>query len=241
MKKLSYIINLVLLIMLILPTAIILAAPSSITDFVGIPTDTTIYLTWVRPSTANSTVIRYSSTTYPTTVSSGTEAYNGTAQYTSLSELTAGTTYYFSAWGYDGSDYSATATNLVITTYPSVADNSTIPISTPTIPSNVDEDPDTSGWSIYPIDVILDWFADPSAAHGGLGMPVNNVVSFLSGLGTMIVSVGSYAKWKSFGTSWAIAMLICCGLASISAMQWLVPIFLLLTGLGVAAINRALE
>lgn len=238
MKKIVYAINLIIMAMLILPTAIALAVPGSITDFVGIPTDTTIYMTWVRPSTATSTLIKYSTTTYPVTTSNGTTAYNGTAQYTSLSSLTAGTTYYFSAWGYDGSDYSATATNLAITTYPAVAANTTIPINKPTIPANVAANPDTSGWSIYPFDVILDWFADPSASHGGLGMPVNNTVSFLSGLGVTMLGVGTYAKWKSFGTAWAVAMILSCGAASIGAMQWIIPIFLIITGLGIDAGNR---
>ena len=226
---------------ILLLTFIVLAVPGGVTSLIGTVTDTSVYLTWVNASSSNSTLIRHSTTTYPATTDNGTVSYNGTASYATISGLTAGATYYFSAWGFDGSDYSATAANLVVTTLPSVSENTTVPFPKPSLPAVVTQDPTISGWSIYPIDVIIDWFADPNVTHGGLGMPVDNVVMFMAGLGVTFVSLGSYIKWRSFLTSWFIAFLLSIGLSSIGVMQWIVVIYLLLVGLAVAALNNALE
>jgi len=221
-------------------TLVALALPSSVTDFIGIATDTTISLVW-DASSANSTLIRHSTATYPATIADGTVSYNGTANFVTVTGLTAGTAYYFSAWNWDDTGYSATASNLVVNTLPSVADNTTIPFDKPTLPAEVSQDPDISGWSIDPIDKILDYFADEAVAHGGLGMPVENVVMFMAGVGVTFVSLGTYVKWRSFFSSWFIALILSSLLCSIEVMQWIVVLFLLLVGAGVWAVEKSAQ
>jgi hypothetical protein len=84
-------------------------------------------LTWtnatVGAGTNQTTVVRYSTDSYPTSATSGTLAYNGTAQTCSLS-LTPGVTYYFSAWTYingSGSPYYWWMSDIYDTTAGSVA------------------------------------------------------------------------------------------------------------------------
>ena len=239
MKRWLFSISLAIVCVLLL-AVVTLAVPSTVTDFIGTATSSSIYLTWTPAASSNSTVIRHSTTTYPATYSSGTSTYNGTGRYTTLTGLTTGTTYYFSAFGFDGSSYGA-AVNLAITTLPSATENTTIPYGSPSLPSGISQDPDTSGWSIDPLDKILDWFADPTGVRGGLGMPVNNVVMFLAGFGVTMVSIGTYIKWKSFFTSWFIALTLSIIACSVEAIQWIVVIMLLVIGLGVAALMRALD
>jgi len=63
--------------------------------------------TW-RAGTNQTTLIRYSTSWYPTTTSSGTLAYNGTDETCTLTGLDSDSRYYFSAWTYinaSGSPY----------------------------------------------------------------------------------------------------------------------------------------
>lgn len=237
MKKILTGIGISVVSLLLLAT-VALAVPSSVTDFFGTATSSKIYLRWQMATSSNSTVIRYSTTTYPTAVTGGTSAYNGTASYASLTGLTAGTNYYFSAWGYDGSDYSATYTTLVVTTLVDISDNTSLPYTKPTMPADIASDPDSSGWSIAPFDDILEYFADETNTHGGLGMPVDNLIMFIAGVITAGISVASYTKWHNFAGSWFLALILCCGFCSVGVMQWIVIVYLLLIGGGTVAISR---
>jgi len=223
-----------------LVVSIVLAAPGAVTDFVGMPTATTINLMWTPATSSNTTVIRYSTTTYPATVADGTSAYNDTGSYVEVDGLTAGTNYYFSAWGYDGSDY-GTVANLMVTTDSEVSANNTMPFPAPTLPANIDADPDTSAWDISPIDDILSYFSDPTSAHGGLGMPTNNFIMFLVGIFVVGISLTSYIKWRSFFSSWFIALILCSFCAYLGVMQWLVVPFLFVFGVGVWSVQQATQ
>lgn len=67
-------------------------------------TDTSIDLTWTKGPGSDYTLIRYSTSTYPTTISSGTQGYWGTSNSAIVSGLDPGQVYYFSAWGYSTED-----------------------------------------------------------------------------------------------------------------------------------------
>ncbi len=86
------------------------------TNLLGVPTDITIQLTWTLGTGASGTLVRMSTTAYPTTTSDGVSVYNGTSGAFKVLNLTAGTTYYFSAWGYSGATYSASYTTKLVTT-----------------------------------------------------------------------------------------------------------------------------
>jgi hypothetical protein len=64
-------------------------------------TRTTISLTWTKGTGGDRTMIRRSTGTYPSTPSSGVEAYFGTGTSCTDTGLTPGTTYYYRAWAYD--------------------------------------------------------------------------------------------------------------------------------------------
>ncbi len=59
-----------------------------------------INLTWVKGNGANRTIIRYSTSGYPITLSDGRLLYNGTASFYNHTDLSQNTTYYYSAWSY---------------------------------------------------------------------------------------------------------------------------------------------
>lgn len=71
-------------------------------------TSTSITLTWTKGEGAVNTVIRSSTTAYPTTPTSGTSVYNGSASTVTNSALTTDTRYYYSAWSEASGSYSAT-------------------------------------------------------------------------------------------------------------------------------------
>lgn len=77
--------------------------PDPITDFAVVPGDASAVLTWTNPATAdfNKTKILYRTDGYPTGVSDGTVAYEGSGNTVSLTGLTNGTTYYFRSFTYD--------------------------------------------------------------------------------------------------------------------------------------------
>jgi hypothetical protein len=153
----------------------------------------------------------------------------------------AGQIYYFAAWGYDGADYSTTSLEYPCTTESAASGNTTIPYDSPVLPTGVWQDPDTSGWSIYPLNIVLDYFSDNTSAHGGLGMQTSNVTMFMAGVGVAFVGLSTYAKWRSFFTSWFLVLVLCFACALIGVMQYMVVIFLLVLGAGVWAINNTTQ
>lgn len=89
---------------------------NDVTLFNGIPDITFNSLITSMPSGALEIMIRYDTDTYPTTIADGFEVYTGTSVTVTHSSLTAGITYYYSAWGKSGVVYSTNAKNLALTT-----------------------------------------------------------------------------------------------------------------------------
>ena len=92
---------------------------------------TRIDLTWSKSPDGDYTVIRYSTTGYPTSPSEGILIYNNTGSSYSHTGLTVGTKYYYSAWAYNST------TNQYSTSY-ITATNTTnaLPTITDTYPPN---------------------------------------------------------------------------------------------------------
>ena len=57
-------------------------------------------VSWTKGTGANNTIVRRSTTTYPTSITDGTSVYNGTKSYVVNLSLTVGTKYYYSLWSY---------------------------------------------------------------------------------------------------------------------------------------------
>ena len=94
-------------------TPMTLSAP---TNFLGNPTATSITLVWSKGAGSTNTLVRYSQTGYPGTITDGTQAYSGPGNTYELTGLTSGKTYYIAAWGEDGGDYSSDFATFIMTT-----------------------------------------------------------------------------------------------------------------------------
>jgi len=74
--------------------------PSKVTEFTALPEHSKIILTWLNPTVANfqKVVIRGSTSSYPSSPTSGSAVYDGTAETTTDTGLTNGVRYYYSAF-----------------------------------------------------------------------------------------------------------------------------------------------
>ena len=163
------------------------------------PSNTAMTITWKIPTGATSSVVRYSTTTFPADPTAGTLAYSGTSFHTKVTGLTPGTTYYISAWASDGATYSATPAQVVTTLHASAVLDGGEPVQ-PTDPFpfpafQAPQAPDMSGFQLEPISTILAYF---QSAPGGLNMPIANLweTAFIIGL----IALGGflYIKTKNF-------------------------------------------
>jgi hypothetical protein len=122
----------------------VLAGTGDINNFKAIPTDTTMSLKWSKSTASGytSTWIEVSTVSQPLVPSDGTNIYSGTGSSYQQTGLTAGVTYYYTAWGYDGFGYTpnASAATILMTTLAGVVNTSTdIPVPnqpSPTAPSS---------------------------------------------------------------------------------------------------------
>lgn len=85
-------------------------------DFHGIPTGTTVSLTWTKGTGAGESVVRFATADYPTLPTEGFAVYSGTSASYLHTGLTGGTTLFYSLWGMSGGNYSTNYTTLMITT-----------------------------------------------------------------------------------------------------------------------------
>jgi len=105
----------------------------------------TISLTWTKQG--DQTYIAYKTDGYPIDREDGTQAYFGSASLSSLSGLSAGTTYYFKAWSWaDGNLWADTTTTALATTFAS-----SLPGEEEAAPGAMMTAPDTpASWSAAP-------------------------------------------------------------------------------------------
>ncbi len=111
------------------------------TNFTAVPTASTVSLLWVKGGGAQYTLVKYSAATYPPTTADGMSAYLGTGNSETLTGLTPGTTYYFSAWGLTAGTYSATAITAMATT---------LAYDTATSTGTIEAPPSNSWWNQTP-------------------------------------------------------------------------------------------
>lgn len=75
------------------------ASPPSDLEVVDM-TSTSISLIWTKGEYSERTLIRYSTSSYPSSVTSGTSGYFGIDDVVTISSLSSGQIYYFRAWSY---------------------------------------------------------------------------------------------------------------------------------------------
>lgn len=244
MKMLKRVISATLLaILAVLLSVTVVLAVGDISDLVGNPTNTSIILTWVRASSANTTVIQYRTDTYPTTPNDGTNTYNGTGFQCTVSGLVAGQIYYFSAWGQSGGTYSTTVAHLAMSTLAtSILSGNTsgnkVTLPTPTVSANMNQNPDSSSFNLEPFTSIISYF---NTGTGGLGMPVNNVWEVIFVGFVVVGGVATYTKIRNFFVAFSVVFVLTIFGVGLHLMQgWLVGVEIFI-GMGVWAIERYLQ
>ena len=82
--------------------------PGPPTDFVATAGNQQNVLAWTKGDGASNTMVRFSTSSYPSTPTSGTQVYYGSGTGTTHTSLTAGQWYYYSAWSKTDDHYSLT-------------------------------------------------------------------------------------------------------------------------------------
>jgi hypothetical protein len=162
-----------------------------ITNFKALPTDTTMSLKWTQAAGYTSTVIQYSTSSQPATPSDGTNIYNGTGNNYKQTGLTPGTNYYYSAWGYDGSNYSPITSDgeIMMTTKAGGSTGDVLP----TPPAVIPDAPSSKGWfaGLQPFSGFVQGF------ENAWGMATDTMPFTIGVLILLVVGVGIYLKTKS--------------------------------------------
>ena len=174
------------------------------TNVKATPLSTSISLTWTKGTGASGTLVRYSTTTFPTTTSDsdGSLAYSGTDSTYVYTSLTLGQTYFYSLWGTDGGSYSPTYAEIAMTTVSTGITASGLPtIATPT---NFDVSaPDTSKLTkLEPFYSLINGFVD------SWGMPQGNAWSGIVAFIIVIISLVIYVRSASISAA-LVVMVVC--------------------------------
>jgi hypothetical protein len=111
------------------------------TNFTAIPTATSVSLAWAKGVGAQYTLVKYSDASYPLVVGDGMAAYLDTGNSKTLTGLTPGTTYYFTAWGKTAAVYSASSITTIATT---------LAYDTATSTGTIEAPPSNSWWNQTP-------------------------------------------------------------------------------------------
>jgi hypothetical protein len=234
----------ILAVMVIVSILSLVASPvlavSDVTGLKVIPTDTTMSLLWVKGSTY--TVIRYSTTSYPATPAAGTNvfavAYIAGNSYVQTEDsvthlpLVAGTTYYYTAWAYDGANYSpdVSAAHAIMTTTASAGTSdvlTTPPYVTPTAPSS-------SGWftGLQPFSGFVQGFEQ------SWGMATDTMPFTIGILILLVAGIGVYLKTKSAFVAIVADFAVDLGLIGLGLLSPYTIGVVLAFGLGVWALEN---
>jgi len=198
-----------------------ISEPDSLT---AIPYGTSVSLIWPKGAGSTYSLLRYSSATYPTAVTSDTLGYLGTGNSVEVTGLTEGTTYYWSIWGMSGGTYSDNYTTALCTTlaYDTAVEND-IDIETPAENDMWMQSPDTAKLQNIPMlnAVVAMWEDSYSAPDTTIWY----FIWFMVGIGGGIVLYNrtSYNLVATFG-----AELIWFGIGAVVGLLWLWIIFVLL-------------
>lgn len=122
-------------------------------NVIAMPSSNQISVLWTKNG-SSSTLVRYSTGTYPTTTAQGTQAYFGTGASCLITGLSEGTTYYISLWGYTGGLYSAAYATTIATTL-AYSSPTSAAIPTTVNPTGWMQTPDASGFATLPFYPIM--------------------------------------------------------------------------------------
>lgn len=260
MKKITRVLAVFgILVLTILPFVVVFALPvGNITDMTANPSNTSMILTWVKASPSTRTLIRYKTDTFSANISDGTQVYFSTgfqvtmgANVTSESHvsgdnvdaLAPGQVFYITAWGEVSGNYSVTPMHLVMSTLavaiPSGAQDqpsNTLPV--PTLPSTMNQTPDTSAFNLEPFTSIVNWFNN---GPGGLGMPNAYAWESIAIVGLVGTGFLTYTKIRNFFVAYAVVFLLTLFAIGLHLVQgWLFGVEIVI-GAGVWGIEHYLQ
>jgi hypothetical protein len=157
--------------------------PADITGLSATKVDSTeIALSWTKHAGDDRTVIRGSTSTYPTTPTGGTWGYNGTGTATSQTGLSTGQTWYYSAWGWNETTHLYTLTYV---TASATTDRSPV-FGIPSPANNSVGRPTAFTWSIPitdPDDDSIDWTIECNNSQSNSGSGAGGTKTlYLTGL-----------------------------------------------------------
>jgi hypothetical protein len=222
----------------------VLAVPSNITVFTAKPDSTSVVLKWTTVAGSTKTMVRYKTTAFPTSAtgadgsiqvyfaSSNTYVQTDLTPSSPSGALVSGTNYYYSAWAYDGANYSALPCNLLITTLASLSASDSLPVPTMTT-GFFNQLPDSKTWydNLQPFTGFISNFAS------SWGMPKDNM-NYAFGLGILLlIGVISYVKLKSPALSIGIDLIVCVILISMHMLPAYSVGVVIALGLGVWAME----
>ena len=214
----------------------VLAAVSQPANFTAQQTDTTVSLLWTLGTGSTKTMVRYATTGFPTSptgADGSTQIYYDTSNDYLHSNLTPGKNYYYSAWGWNVADgYSTSAANIACTT--DGAPSSPEPLPTPTVPSNMNQLPQSSSWfdNLQPFTGAVQYFALD------WGMPLNNMMIVFVVVIMGLLGITAYWKTRNIFISYGVILVV--DLASVALhlmFWWSIPIMLAF-GLGIWALEH---
>ncbi len=236
LKKIIVGFGIVVMAMLLLALPV-LALATNVTNLLCYPQAVSVHLTWIRAPGSTTTVIRYRTDTFPTSYNDGILSYNGTGSETDVIGLTEGSTYYFGAWGFDGSSYSASVCQQLTTTLYTMGLSTNQTIPSPLVPANINVAPITL-FNFEPFTSLISNFV---SASGGLGMPVENTWEWLTLFGIAILSIIVYMWTKEFLIAFVVLILLTGGGWYLGLTQGLLLAFEIPVALGVWGIEHATQ
>jgi hypothetical protein len=197
-------------------------------DFLGVPTATTIKLTWgIGTGGATRWMVRVKAGSFPATVADGALVYFGTALTTTPTGLTPGQVYYYSAWGESGGAYSASYAECMVITNAGSASTSTgvvIPV-----PWRWMSAPDYTNLSNIP--VVYDAVNGVAVA---IGMPEATFWMLLATLSSALAGIMAYVGAGQSGRgqqSQAIGMIVGLALLVLWYAVEIIPFYIILLDL----------
>jgi hypothetical protein len=229
-RKILMMITVVILLSLATTTAVLAVVSTNITEFKGIPTDTTMSLTWVKATGGTYTIIRYDTSGFPATPADGASVYSGIGISYIQTGLIAGTTYYYSAWGYDGVNYSSNAIEIIMTTTASAGTSDVLTTPPYTTPSS----PSSTSWfaGLQPFSGFMQGFEQ------SWGMSTDAIPFTFGILILLVAGIGIYLKTKSPFVAIVADFVIDLGLIGLGLLSSYTVGVVLAFGLGVWALEN---
>lgn len=131
---------------------------------------TSISLSWMKGDGGPQTIVRWKAGGSPVTYGDGVLVYQGFLSSYLWTGLTPGTTYFFSAWGFDETDYYSATYDTALATTPAGPTPGTYPTTPPSF-----VDPDITGLTDAPGYDVMQYIA----AHSGMPIARFFQISFL--------------------------------------------------------------